>query len=608
MEIEIPSTSVDIIDRAPALGTGAPPAPAWAGVRMPSSAADPAAIGSAWDMPPGAFDDVDPADDDAHESDAPVPPVEDRGDWETLAKCAGLELNDTDNGRRLLLHFGDELQHVREVGWHTWSGKLWKREGGDEAVVTYAQRTAKRIHGEVPLLEHLPHEVELINAAKAARTATGGLRKLSAEEQAAVDQADDAEKALKGRRRSLHKHATTSGNASKISAMISQALPHKSVAPSEIDADPMLLNVENGTLRFTRELDPVNIGDHHDNYRLKVELLPHNRADLITKLAPVVYDPEAECPRFLKFMEKFQPNEAQRKFLQVYHGLGLTGMADHQCFVFNFGSGANGKSTLMEALGRLYGTYGDTLNAESVTGQGQRRGDQATPDFADLPGARYLRVSELPRGEPLKEALVKALTGGEPMKVRHLNKGFFNFVPVFKAEMSGNDKPSIGGLDNGIWRRVKLVVWPVSLAEGERRPMAEVLAEFEEERSGILNWLIEGLDTYFREGLLEPDSVREATASYRAEMDPISEFTKACVVSAEGQFVAARTMYNAFYSWCEANSVRPWKETMFGRVMPQKGFVREDGRVRRYLNVKLDMGEIPMIDPHAPGRGGRSDS
>ncbi len=232
----------------------------------------------------------------------------------------------------------------------------------------------------------------------------------------------------------------------------------------------------------------------------------------------------------------FQPNEKIRKFLQVYHGLALTGMTGQQCFIYNHGTGANGKSTCMEAVASLFGPYSDLLNAESLTGAGQRRGDQATPDFADLPGVRYLRISELPRGEPLKEALVKALTGGEEIKARHLNKGFFKFTPCFKAAMSGNDLPTIGGVDNGIWRRVRLVPWEVIIPEGERRPMNEVLAEFEAERSGILNWLIEGLDLFMREGLSTPDEVTAATAAYRAEMDPISSFTNDCLERGRGAF------------------------------------------------------------------------
>ncbi|WP_144291899.1 DNA primase family protein [Rhodoligotrophos appendicifer] len=199
-------------------------------------------------------------------------------------------------------------------------------------------------------------------------------------------------------------------------------------------------------------------------------------------------------------------------------------------------------------------------------------------------------MSELPRGEPLREALIKALTGGEPTQVRHLHKGFFDMYPTFKAMMSGNDLPQVGGVDHGIWRRLRLIPWSVTISDAEKRPMEQVLAEFEAERSGILNWLIEGLRRYMSEGLRAPPEVLAATLAYREEMDPVGGFITDCVERSPlvaNESVTAREMYEAFVSWCHANAVRPWKEATFGRVMPQKGFLKTSERIRRYLDVRL---------------------
>lgn len=505
-----------------------------------------------------------------------------------LSELAALEQNDTDNGTRLLAHFGPELLNVREAGWHVWTKKVWRREGGDEAVMRFAQATAKRIHLEADHMSLLPYELELCRQAKPLRDKPE--TDLTEDEKTLIEDADRARKALGARRVDRRKFATSCGNIGRVTAMIAQAIPHKTHSPEDLDKDKNLFNCDNGTLKFEMIEDSENPGDQKPNHRLKTTLLPHDRAHLITRMAPVKYDPKAKCPRWDAFMTRFQPDKDVRRFLQVYHGLALTGDTSQQCYVYLWGGGANGKSTFMLALGELFGTYSDTLNAESVSGQGQRRGDQATPDFADLGGVRYLRVSELPRGEPLKEALIKMLTGDDGMKVRHLNKGFFDLHPEFKAAMSGNDLPPISGLDMGIWRRTKLVRWPVMVPEGERRPMREILREFEEERSGILNWLLEGLDIFFQEGLITPAAVAEATDSYREESDPIGSFIAACVnkkPEGSGQSVTARTMYHAFCDWCDANSIRPWRETMFGKVMPQKGITRTKERVRRYLDVEL---------------------
>lgn len=549
------------------------------------------------DEPPLDPPDLSEADDDGEPLPPPPPPDADV-DLATLADCAALEQNDTDNGRRLLNHFGERIMHVREIGWHTWTGQLWKREGGDEAVTILAQRTAKRIHLEADVMSFEPYEERLLKAGTAALAKPEANRNDADNE--AIEEASRVRAALGKRRIGRRKFAVASGNGAKVSAMIGQALPHTSFGPTDLDADPALLNIENGTLRFAKVEDLECPDPDVKRYTLAVELLPHDRAHRITKLAPVSYQPEAACPRWDEFLAWSQPKEPMRRFLQVYHGLALTGWTGHQSFIYAHGGGANGKSTFSEGIANILGTYSDLLNAESITGQGQRRGDQATPDLADLPGVRYLRISELPRGESLKENLIKSLTGGEKIKARQLNKGFFSFEPVFKAHMSGNDMPQIGGLDEGIWRRVKLTPWSVTILPEKRRPMAEVLAEFQAEGAGILNWLIEGLRIFLEEGLVIPQEVLDATAAYRAEMDPIAAFAKDCLREDMGGFVTARDVYQAFLRWCDANSVRPWKETMFGKALPMKGYVRENARVRRYLNVRLDLSDLPELSSNGP--------
>jgi len=207
----------------------------------------------------------------------------------------------------------------------------------------------------------------------------------------------------------------------------------------------------------------------------------------------------------------------------------------------------------------------------------------------------HWRASEPERGVQFKEALIKSLTGGEPMLVRSLNKEFFEFRPHFKMVLSGNHKPEIGGVDHGIWRRMKFVLWPVTIPDGEKRQMDDVLEELWAERSGILNWLIEGCLDYLNDGLRTPQEIVDSTASYREEMDPVGAFVGACVVAApkttDGlvSTVPARAMYNAYLAWAYANAVRAWKEKSFAMAMSQKGFTKEKHvSGLRYLSVRLE--------------------
>lgn len=533
-------------------------------------------------------------------------------DPEKLAASAAEPQNDTGNARRLMHWFGDDFLNVdigegqnAAIGLHYWAGSHWEMQGGFRAVQRFAQVTAERINDEADHLAAMPFELEAFKAAKAALKRDEDAR--TGEDMAAIEAADRAKVALGKRRGARRKFALSCGNSARLTGMIAQALPHMTVAPDVLDADPLAINCENGTLRAVVEHDPECPDDGCTGAcgrkRWSIRLDPHDRADRISKVMPVVYEPGASCPKWLAFVERFQPRDKVRQFLQIYHGLGLTGIVE-QAFVLNYGLGANGKSTFMEAIGRLMGSYAQTLPAEALTGELQRRGDQATPEFARLPGARLVRCAELPRGQNFRENTLKMLTGGEKVPVRHLHGRFFDLIPIFKAVGSCNEKPDIGGVDEGIWRRVKLVPWEVAIPLEERRPMADVLAEFDKERAGILNWLLDGLLDYLAHGLVVPPEVQAATDSYRADMDPLGEFIAACVERVADHEEQARAMYLAYKAWSHANSVKPYSEKTFATLMPQKGIPKVNGRIRKYSGVRLhDVPDDPEREAKQSGAG-----
>jgi putative DNA primase/helicase len=149
-----------------------------------------------------------------------------------------------------------------------------------------------------------------------------------------------------------------------------------------------------------------------------------------------------------------------RLFIQIFHAYALLiGGNDEQKLVFHYGTGANGKSAFMEAIGRMAGSYRAVVSPDTITGDGQRDGSKANSDIARLHSARFVTVEELQRGVPLKEGLIKSLTGGTRQVARFLQKENFEFDPIFTAVMSGNDMPTVSGTDYGIWRRLLIVKW-----------------------------------------------------------------------------------------------------------------------------------------------------
>lgn len=532
--------------------------------------------------------------------DALLPP---EGDFDAavVEGNAALDQNDTDNGKRLLNLFGPQFLNVREVGVHAWDGRFWQLEGGDHRLERLAQETARLMKVEAA---YIGPSLEM----KLAIAAAEPLKLLPVEdltdaEKDMLKAGLEAEGALKKRREGRRKFAISCGNRGRTVAMIAQALPHRTVAPAALDADAMRFNVGNGTLVFTKDIrraiDPdcpdPEVTRYIETVEATVRLAPHSPEDRISKICAATYDPDATAPRFLGFMERFQPDPATRRYLQVAAGRSLLGGASTQVLIFLYGDGANGKSVFMETLARLLHDYAGRLKPESITGTMEQSGDKASPDFARLQGKRFVAIAELPRGAPLREGLVKTMTGSEPMPVRHLNKGFFDMVPEFIPFMSGNQMPEIGGLDKGIWRRLKFVKWPVTLSDEEQKPLPVVVGEFMEEASGVLNWLIEGALTFLREGLKDPPAVAALTQSHREDSDPVGAFLRDCVVPQPGITVQAREMYRAFVRYCEANAIKPWGEKTFSMALKQKGYRREDKRIRIWLDVALD--NVPEADP-----------
>lgn len=538
-----------------------------------------------------AGDPPQPPDDGGGDNGEPSPYG--RPDPAVVAACALLDQNDTDNGQRLINHFGGDWINVREIGAHVWSGTHWDPEGGDEHVQRLAQETARRIKLEAAHVTVSARDLAAIQAAEPLKSMPA--EDLSDADKAVLKDGLEAEARLRKRRGDRIKFAVSCGNRARTVAMISQALPHRSHAPADLDADHMLFNVANGTLRFRKWIEEVEDLECPDpdarrmirKPRSSVELLAHDPAHLIAKIAPCSYEPDAVANLFLTWLERFQPDPDVRRFIQIAVGRALLGGATTQVLIFLYGDGANGKSVFMEIISELLGGYGGRLKPESIAGALEGRGDQATPDFARLAGKRFVAIAELPRNTPLREGLVKAMTGGEPMPVRHLNKGFFDLLPEFIPFMSGNELPDISGLDHGIWRRLKFVLWPVKVPADEQRPLKDVVSEMMAEAPGILNWAIEGALIFLREGLHEPPAVSALTEAHREDLDPVGAFVTACVRERRDWSVQARDMYEGFTRFCDANAIRPWKEKSFSLALKKKGFEREDKRIRKWLGVEL---------------------
>lgn len=449
--------------------------------------------------------------------------------------CA-FDRNDVGNAKRLIARHGADLLHVTDIGWHVWDGTRWNLDADGKLVMRRAQKTAKAMKAE----------------ADAAAEAAGPRRRSEA-------------------RAAAWKFAIGAGNSGRLRSMIDQAAPRLSARLADMDGRPLKFNVANGTLALgdlpPGENDPETVG---------IERLPHDRSDRITLMAgtreaPVAWDPEARAPEFERFLAAIQPDADTRGFLQRWFGYCLTGLVDEQAMVLLHGGGRNGKSTLVDTLAHVFGDYARSLPIKSFLRDDRTTGGQATPDLARLPGARLVRSSEPEPGAQISEAMIKEITGGEPITARHLHQGFFEFAPQFKAVISFNNKPTVRGADDGIWRRLLLVPFTVRVD----KPDLHLKERLKAEASGILNWLLAGYRQWRAAGLMVPDSVRAATDDYRADSDIVGEFLKIAVVADAQKAVSGAEFYNAFKAWCGKNGIDAPSGTWFGKRLSGRPGIRK---------------------------------
>lgn len=532
--------------------------------------------------------------------------------------CAELDHSDTDNGKRLRLHFGEDLLVVAQEKGKTptfavWTGSHWDVANGGPKAKAIGQRLGDRIAAEVMFIKPNPYEQMVIDQAEEARKKPEGER--GALERKLIAEADKALEAHGKRVKRRLDHAVTSKNVAKINACLESIAVHILRSPDDFNADKWMVAVKNATLRFERSMakrknprhvsldvtpDAPEFIEVCTDFRLEV-IDGHRRRDLITSVVPVTYNPKATCPTWDAFISSKLPDEAVRRLVQVSSGLSMLGITVQYLF-FHYGNGANGKSVYMETLCRVLGEAAVTLPATSIIGEGGSSGG-ASPDVARLYGKRMLRVKELPEGEDLRENLVKELTGGETVTARDLFSGYMDFEPKFIAMMSGNGYPRISGTDDGIWRRMAVIHWPRQIAKEDRREFQDVIAGFEPEYPGILNWLIEGVKIYLREGLVIPEAVVQATQAYRDDMDRTAAFVARCILRDDAATpVEGKVLYQAYCDFTVDQGGKPMNNTAFGRDMGKKFEKDRSSGVVLYRGIRLV--NIPYVDRgHEPPPG-----
>jgi putative DNA primase/helicase len=320
------------------------------------------------------------------------------------------------------------------------------------------------------------------------------------------------------------------------------------------DSDPMLLGVANGVI-------DLRTGTLRDG---KPE-------DKITLHSDIIYDPSAQCPRFIEFIDQvFSGDSDLIEFVQRAIGYCLTGDTREQCLFACHGGGSNGKSTLLEVIRFILGGYAYNLPFSAFE---LDKRSSIPNDLAPLPGRRFVTAIETNESAQLNEGRIKLLTGCDPLSARFLRCEFFTFVPVGKYWLSFNNAPMVMDYSHGFWRRVRII--PFRKQFDGAAADDELLTKLKTEGAGILAWAVQGCLKWLEVGLEMPQAIRDATAAYREESDPLADFIEELIVVGPGERVEAGTLYDKYIGWASDNFERALDRKAFSRRLIAKGFVKK---------------------------------
>ena len=393
-------------------------------------------------------------------------------------------LTDMGSARRLALANAGTLVFVSELGkyLHRARNAHWRRNDGIEYIL--AKKSARGLFKEVPDIDDLKTQEAVSKFAIRSQSKTL------------------IESCLK----------------------LAQTEPELAVSIDKFDADPWLLPVQNGVVDLRTGL-----------------FRPIEEDDYFLNVSPVIYDADAECPKWNEFLKLVQPNRAMRIYLQKLVGLTLVGSATEEIIIFLYGIAGTGKSTFINAILKVMGRELAIKFSTSVLLARDR--DGAVNELLPFRGARMAVASEIPEGRRFNEAMLKDLGSNDILTTRPLFKESFQFQPSHSLWLYGNHLPRVSGGDSGVWRRLSLLPFKQAI------PKSKIDKEFgktlEAELPGILNWSIAGCRAWQKSGVKRPAQVRAATTSYRSAMDVVSQFIDEQIKTRPGKDERALVVYKS---------------------------------------------------------------
>lgn len=427
----------------------------------------------------------------------------------------GWPLNDIGNAERFAAKWAHQAVYCAdESAWYFYTGKRWER---DRKGIAY-RRAIEVVN-------------EFRNLAYSAATISRG--------NTTPDQ--------------WKRHADQFGKLKQIRAMLDLAGSMLPTVPEDFDADPLVLNVQNGTLEFNLQSGEVYLREFRAD-------------DMLTMIAGVGYNPGACAEEFDEFLRLFFPEDERRAFLQLHSAQPLTGLPKRYALQL-IGPTNAGKSMTLDLFGRVLGDYADTLKYDSLMRNQHRGGDVPRADLWNVRNKRLVTVAEIPPDAVYDVALFKSLlSGGDKQRVRNLydRTGGASVAFSFALWTSGNAPYGPPGEESAAYERLH-VLWCLHSLDRTQRDERKQQRTLDLAVTGesVLLWMTQGFSRLYGElggRLIPPDFVVEATNEIQNDKDPWSGFFDTGVVAVTGNDNDGVLKAEL---WAEA---RQWYELHNGRI------------------------------------------
>lgn len=325
---------------------------------------------------------------------------------------------------------------------------------------------------------------------------------------------------------------------------------------NKLDADPNLIGFENGVY-------DLSTGEFRDGR-------PEDHITLSTGNDYLEFSEDDEnISAIYTFLSQVFPDTKVRDYVVVLIASFLEGRNPNEKFHIWTGVGGNGKSKLVELFELAFGGYASKIPTALLVQKNRAASNQANPEIARLKGIRFVSAQETEENDRLNVGIMKDWTGGDRITCRPLFREPFDFKPQFKMVLGCNRLPALPPDDEGTWRRVRVVEFKSRFIDN---PDPSNCYEFKRDyhlteklhmwKETFMYILLEHYKYYKKNGLSEPDAVKESTAEYQRTNDMYRDFLNDCLVKDEKGAAKLEEVFNYFKIW--------WKDNYSGKTPSRK--------------------------------------